>query len=52
MSLTVIELLSNGCKLPFVCFVQIPDSCFIPNNSALHKDKFARRTIEELLTKR
>ena len=33
--------------------MQIPDSCFIPNNnSALHKDEFVRRAIEELLTKR
>ena len=47
--LTVIEVLSNGYKLPFV---QIPDSCFIPNNnSALHEDEFVRRAIEELLTK-
>ena len=38
MSLTVIEVLSNGYELPFV---QIPDSCFIPNNdSALHEDEF------------
>ena len=51
-SLTLIEVLSNECKLPFVCFEQIPDSCFIPNNnSALHKDEFVR-TIEEFLTKR
>ena len=33
--------------------MQITDSCFIPNNdSALHEDKFTRRAIEELLTKR
>ena len=58
MSLTVIEVLSKGYKLPFV---QIPDSpCFIPNNnnnnnnnnSALHEVEFVRRAIEELLTKR
>ena len=50
MSLTVIEVLSNGYKL---LFVQIPDSCFIPyNNSALHEDEFIRRAIEEILTKR
>ena len=49
MSLTVIEVLCNGYKLPFV---QIPDSCFIHNNnSALHEDEFVRRAIEELLTK-
>ena len=36
-SLTVIEVLSNGYKLPFV---KIPESCFIPNNNkrALHED--------------
>ena len=52
MSLTVIEVLSKGYKLPFV---QIPDSlCFIPNNnnSSLHEVEFVRRAIEELLTKR
>ena len=50
MSLTVIEVLSNWYKLPFV---QIPDSYFIPNdNSALHEDEFVRRALEELLTKR
>ena len=33
--------------------MQIPDSCFVPNNnSALHEHEFARRAIEELLTKR
>ena len=33
--------------------MQIPDSCFISNNnSALHEDEFARRAIEDLLTKR
>ena len=46
MSLTVIEVLSNWYKLPFV---QIPDSYFIPNdNSALHQDEFVRRALEEL----
>ena len=50
MSLTVIEVLSNGYKLSFV---QIPYLCFIPNNdSALHEDEFVRRAIEELFTKR
>ena len=50
ISLTVTEVPSNGYDLPFL---QIPDSCFIPNsNSTLHKDEFARRAIEELLTKR
>ena len=51
MSLTVIEVLSNRYKLPFV---QIPDPCFNSNNnnSALHEDEFDRRAIEELITKR
>ena len=41
MSLTVTEVLSNGYELPFV---QIPDSCFIPNNnSALLEDEVVRR---------
>ena len=50
LSSTVVEVLRNGYKLPFL---QLPNPCLIPNNiSALHEDEFVRRAIEELLTKR
>ena len=42
MSLTAIEVMSNGYKLSFV---QIPDSCFIPNNSGLREDEFVMKLI-------
>ena len=44
----VTDHMGTTLKLPFV---QILDSCFIPNNnSALHEDEFVRRAIEEILT--
>ena len=50
LSSTVVEVLRNGYKLPFM---QMPNPCLIPNNdSALHEDKIVRRAIEELLTTR